>query len=661
MASSSTGWCSSPSPYQPLNKDKREIRLLEILPITPDDKVNCKLHTVLLTPDLYYTCISYVWGDPNITEDIVVDGVTRQVTVNLATALRHLKQHWIDIERKSDPELDTSKFRLWADALCINQKDLTERLHQVGMMSDIYSSAAMVLAWITANGKVVQKAFKAFEKIVRIAEENIDSESWDSALPSKFTGLTEMELFKICDSLPPWNLSELSWLCPRVSAGVDLPNLNNFHDGPYGAVYKFFKLNFWNRVWIYQEVILARRLYYVSRTRCIEHSSCLVALKGVMAYTRLLKENNRGSKQQHNINMLQAVLIKFWHLSKMRFLLRGTIDGDKDPDFSLWHLDLYFSPNLEASNKLDFIYGLLGVTKSPIIPDYTKSIREVTLEFMAWILPAWKAAEGRKRKNHRQIFDFLSFLNTHAAGLKRVDHLPSWAPVFPKAERRRPIVRDPTERRSAFRTVPELSKGLPIAVINDSLWIKGIKVQAVKTVYPKPVSGHLLTDGLQECIMSLTQSPQDRYPNSEKSVLEVLCCTLLREESYENYAFDAGLCVGFWLFQSGNIADTDKLKRQWCQKPYVNTVIYNWSQKGQAFQGCKLFTTNDGYIGTMPDDVELGDVVCVLAGCNELAVLRPKDDHYQFVGCCFMIGLMSGEVSELLASGKAKIETIEIR
>ncbi|KAF5689621.1 heterokaryon incompatibility protein het-6 [Fusarium denticulatum] len=165
MASSSTGAWPLPLLYQPLNKDKRGISLLEILPITPDNKVNCKLHTVLLTPDLYYTCISYVWGDPNVTEDIVVDGVTRQVTVNLATALRHLKQHWIDIERKSDPELDTSKFLLWADALCINQKDDSERLHQVNMMADIYSSAAMVLAWITATGKVVQKAFKAFEKI----------------------------------------------------------------------------------------------------------------------------------------------------------------------------------------------------------------------------------------------------------------------------------------------------------------------------------------------------------------------------------------------------------------------------------------------------------------------------------------------------------------
>ncbi|EWG42711.1 hypothetical protein FVEG_04459 [Fusarium verticillioides 7600] len=40
MASSSKDAGSSLSLYQPLNKNKREIRLLEILPNTPDSKAN---------------------------------------------------------------------------------------------------------------------------------------------------------------------------------------------------------------------------------------------------------------------------------------------------------------------------------------------------------------------------------------------------------------------------------------------------------------------------------------------------------------------------------------------------------------------------------------------------------------------------------------------
>ncbi|KAF5581030.1 heterokaryon incompatibility het-6 [Fusarium pseudocircinatum] len=656
MASCSTGAWPLPPLYQPLNKDKREIRLLEILPITPDNKVNCKLHTVLLTPDLYYTCISYVWGDPNITEDIVVDGVTRQVTVNLATALRHLKQHWIDIERMSDPELDTSKFRLWADALCINQKDDSERLHQVNMMADIYSSAAMVLAWITATGKVVQKAFKVFEKMVKIAEENVDSETWDSALPSKFTGLTEAELSKICESLPAWHISELSWLCPKVSTGFDTLDASKLWDGPYGAVTEFCALNFWNRVWIYQEVILAKRLYFVSRTRLIEHSSCLVALCGLVDFMELLRAGTVESRQKRNINMMQTVFSKIWDLSMARFMFRGIVDGDKNPAYCLWHLDLYFSTHSEASNKLDYIYGLLGVTKSPITPDYTKSIREVTLEFMAWVLPLWKAAVGRGRSNSRQI---LKFLNIHAIGLKRIDGLPSWAPVFSKADRRRPITRMREETCPAYCTVPELSNGLPIDIVGDSLWIKGVKAQTVMSVYDEYVSVHLMTTGLQKCIMEFMKSPQDIYPTG-KTVLEVLCCTLLQKEKYEIFAFDVGLCIGHWT-DLEIPAPSRNWTGQWSQHPYVQAVLLEWFYSSLKHEGNRLFTTKDGYIGTMPDDVLPGDVVCVLAGSEDLAVLRSEDDHYLFVGCCFMIGLMSGEVSELLASGSAKIETIEIR
>ncbi|KAK2688571.1 hypothetical protein QWA68_012711 [Fusarium oxysporum] len=145
MASSNTERGSSPPLYQPLNKDQREIHLLEILSNSPNEKVNCKLHTVLITSDLCYTCISYVWGDHSVTEEIIVGGVPRQVTICLATALQHLKKHWIKIESMSDRKLGASKFRLWADTLCFNQDDPSERLRKVSMMADIYSSADMVL------------------------------------------------------------------------------------------------------------------------------------------------------------------------------------------------------------------------------------------------------------------------------------------------------------------------------------------------------------------------------------------------------------------------------------------------------------------------------------------------------------------------------------
>lgn len=317
MASPNKDTEASPLVYQPLNKDQREIRLLEILPNPPDGKVNCKLHIVLLTPDVYYTCISYVWGDPNVTEEIIVDGVPRQVTVTLATALRHVKRHWTEIERKSDPDLDTSKFRLWADALCINQDDLTERLHQVSMMADIYSSAAMALAWLSSNDDDAIKAFDVFERIVRITEEKVG--------PIKFAGLTDLELFKLCYGRLSWEPKQLSWLFSHKSTLFDVLNRNIILEGPYGPVSNFCQLNFWNRVWIHQEVILAKRLYLLSRNCSLQHSLCFVALVGLDDYMQHMTNTSMESAQRFNIRGLRFAFSRIFHLFT-RFVSQGFID-----------------------------------------------------------------------------------------------------------------------------------------------------------------------------------------------------------------------------------------------------------------------------------------------------------------------------------------------
>ncbi|KAI1017035.1 hypothetical protein LB504_007050 [Fusarium proliferatum] len=653
MASSSTAAGSYPPLYQPLNKDKREIRLLEILPNTPDDKVNCKLHTVLLTPDLYYTCIAYAWGDPKITEEIIVDGVPRQVTVTLATALRHVKKHWTVIEREADPELDTSKFRLWADALCINQSDLTERLYRVSMMADIYSSAAMVLAWLSSSDKDVSEVFKTFERLVHIAEEYAGT--------LNPTGLTEGEIFERFAGVS-WDPEKSSWLSTGFT--FDEARFHWVFSGPCEAVSNFCQLEFWNRVWVRQEIILARKLYFISPSYFIHHSSCVVALVGIDNYLKRKAGKEKDSLKRYAIANSNEMPGK--SLTRLIAEESGKINEIKSIRRGMWYLGLYFSLDSEASNALDCVYGRLAVTESPIIPDYTESIREVNLEFMTWVVSCWKSVHKKAMDlNHRIVIKegwrlgHYSFLNRHAVGLKRLYGLPSWTPVFIKNGRRNNSERHLEIRYCAFKTVPELFNNLLIDIVGDSFWVNGIKAQTVKAIYDEPVSYELMTTSLQKRIMTFTQSPQDMYPNG-KSVLEVLCCTLLQRRTYENFAFNAGLCIGKWLSPT-RLVPQGEVRRQWLQKPYIAAVLAEWIFAGRAFYGNKLFITEDGDIGTMPEAVLPGDVVCVLAASNELAVLRPEDDHYLFVGCCFMIGLMNGEVSEFLASGKAKIESIEIR
>ncbi|KAH7224386.1 uncharacterized protein BKA55DRAFT_545969 [Fusarium redolens] len=57
---------------------------------------------------------------------------------SLRTALMHLQNCRLDDQDRC----------LWVDAICINQSDVSERTHQVGMMREIYSTASRVLIYL---------------------------------------------------------------------------------------------------------------------------------------------------------------------------------------------------------------------------------------------------------------------------------------------------------------------------------------------------------------------------------------------------------------------------------------------------------------------------------------------------------------------------------
>ena len=121
--------------YSPLDATRKEIRLLHVHSGAWNDDVKCHLETVSLNDNPKFNAISYVWGDPNITLPITIDGEPLAITRNLCNALQRL--------RKTDETLI-----IYADAACINQSDVNERSQQVQLMGEIYSSAQEVFIWL---------------------------------------------------------------------------------------------------------------------------------------------------------------------------------------------------------------------------------------------------------------------------------------------------------------------------------------------------------------------------------------------------------------------------------------------------------------------------------------------------------------------------------
>ncbi|RYP71898.1 hypothetical protein DL770_008053 [Monosporascus sp. CRB-9-2] len=73
--------------YKPLDKSRNEIRLVTILPSENEDEpVACRLETASLTDELEYVAMSYVWGDPSVTEDIVVNALPHELRLNILSS-----------------------------------------------------------------------------------------------------------------------------------------------------------------------------------------------------------------------------------------------------------------------------------------------------------------------------------------------------------------------------------------------------------------------------------------------------------------------------------------------------------------------------------------------------------------------------------------------
>lgn len=115
------------------------IRLLELQPGERNSAIRLRLYehdiSISAAGKGTWEAISYVWGDPTDVVTITCNSRSLAITVTLSNALRRLR--YVDRPRL-----------LWADAICINQKDLEEKSAQIPLMANIYRNASQVLAYL---------------------------------------------------------------------------------------------------------------------------------------------------------------------------------------------------------------------------------------------------------------------------------------------------------------------------------------------------------------------------------------------------------------------------------------------------------------------------------------------------------------------------------
>lgn len=136
-----------------LNKEAKEIRVLEILPkLSPDGLIQCHCRILRLLPATFnaestasspsapFKALSYEWGSPGgVSHTILIDRKIFKVRRNL---------HDFLLAYRNRHSRRPSRLPLWIDAISIDQGNVTERNHQLSLMKEIYTQADCVIVWL---------------------------------------------------------------------------------------------------------------------------------------------------------------------------------------------------------------------------------------------------------------------------------------------------------------------------------------------------------------------------------------------------------------------------------------------------------------------------------------------------------------------------------
>ncbi|RDL30409.1 uncharacterized protein BP5553_10287 [Venustampulla echinocandica] len=194
---------ADPNIFKLLDRSTPSIRLIQIL-LEDDRAISCKFHNFNLADCPPYQALSYAWGPSEPTANIELDGSPFTVRENLYQALRALRRSLEEVISTGHlgplSKPFTSSY-FWVDAICIDQANVLERNHQVNLMSRIYSQASTVAVWL-------------------------GPETEDSALAMKH-----------------------------------LSNKVRFHQNIRDAISALCHRPYWNRLWIIQELVLAKSIY----------------------------------------------------------------------------------------------------------------------------------------------------------------------------------------------------------------------------------------------------------------------------------------------------------------------------------------------------------------------------------------------------------------
>ncbi|KAF4490826.1 Heterokaryon incompatibility protein 6, OR allele [Colletotrichum fructicola Nara gc5] len=484
--------------YEALDPEDKQIRLIRVDSGLETAQITVTLEIASLKDEPSFAALSYVWGDPTITEEISVNGHTSRVTNNLAAALRHIFKQQEVITNAQQQQLGRTVqpiSRLWADALCINQNDIEERNQQVAMMGELYFSASVVLSWLSSVDGDLPFTFQTLDSIFREVEIENSGE------------------FEAVVSRPQWVGKYAVFARPRMDDWVR--GFKNLAELPY-----------WRRVWIFQEVVLSKNLFYLFPSGAIHRK---ILEKSVRYLLRLAEASptldNKGFEVA--LAMLRMYTPDFsWLLSKASAASSSGLTRVNNNVAA--RIETSASGFIhDATNPRDHVYGMLGVAALDIYPDYKKSLVGVLEDYVRAVILEREAQPEEC---------YLAFLSRVPRGLRQrvgLWDVPTWAPCHGVEYRSRPREHNFTARGLSFSRTPTKTSSSSKITSEGHLRLLGCRVQSITRIIdapdniPNDQAGRLL-----RLFDDLLQRLGDTYVTGISTV-QALAQTLFRETEGE--------------------------------------------------------------------------------------------------------------------------------
>lgn len=652
--------------YGPL--ENNGIRLLFIKPAFHDEPIECALTTVDDIDDAPdFEAVSYLWGREMAPGPILCNGVEKTVTRNLEEALRALRPppnwesvhtwpatHPLRSERHSwrgiarnryENQEDTASLQtsVWIDALCINQEDVAERAQQVKLMGRIYQRASAVKIWLGKETRRRTEPPAAPAPAMTTLFRHYSLRQY---------GDMPVVLSFIAQALRNPQDEENPLLALRPTE--DRRHRNDVHGllppsaAEWEVLHDFFANAYFKRVWIVQEVVVARHAVAILGDWHLDWAALGRAASWFARHGYALPRASRlvPTRQERNKDLVPAgEAAALWDTHQK--------PGKRAPLLGL----LQEFRMRQAGQDADRLYATLGIAEETagglhglLEPDYERPLLEVYRDAARYLIVRHGSLRVLCHVDH---------------GPARASSWPSWIPDWRQAKGSSEIWdSEATEGLAADGNAP-VAFG---AVSHEhGLCLRGTEADRVQSYGSKLKSygmGHVTYAEEQEFAQAawkLTRGiPQDRgeegQTRSKPDVLTAFVETLTAgtvgsPRSHGRSSNNNNTHPG--AKPESSMADALNWLSQHLDEAGLTKWQPNWARRGDAgrfheafVRVCtdrRFFVTDQGRTGIGPEAMAEGDRVVILFGSRVPFVLRAVGPRYKLVGECYVAGLMDGQ------------------